>query len=327
MLSTHLRHLCCPQCRASLELTATACEHGSVTTGELKCVSCNASYPIVRSVPRFVASDNYAAGFGFQWRMHSRAQLDAITGLQLTEDRFFHQSRWPRHLDGEMIIEAGSGAGRFTTVAAATGATILSFDYSEAADVNFEINGDRENVLIVQADVYRIPFVRADRVFCFGVLQHTPDPSAAFASLLRAVKPGGALAADIYLKSFGRYVLGTKYWVRPFTKGVGDERLHEWTRRYIETMWPLACRVALIPKVGRRLSWKMLVPYYGDLTDDEAMLREWALLDAYDMLAPRYDLPQTESTVRRWGVGLADFEVERCPQGLVMRGTKVADGR
>jgi ubiquinone/menaquinone biosynthesis C-methylase UbiE len=35
-------------------------------------------------------------------------------------------------------------------------------------------------VLIVQADVFAMPFRAGtfDRIFCFGMLQHTPDPRA-----------------------------------------------------------------------------------------------------------------------------------------------------
>tara|TARA_B100000676_G_C17914223_1_gene751743 strand:- start:66 stop:194 length:129 start_codon:yes stop_codon:yes gene_type:complete len=40
-------------------------------------------------------------------------------------------------------------------------------------------------VLIVQGDIYAMPFRQgsADRVFCFGVLQHTPEPQRSFNEL------------------------------------------------------------------------------------------------------------------------------------------------
>jgi SAM-dependent methyltransferase len=324
MRREHLSLLCCPECRGSLELVDSA-EHGArVETGNLRCLACSRNYSILRHIPRFVPSDNYSAGFGLQWNLHSRTQLDEHTGLALSEKRFFEESRWPRRLDDETIIEAGCGAGRFTSVAASTGATVLSLDYSEAVEANYASNGDRENVVIVQGDIYSMPFREADRIFCFGVIQHTPDPRAAFLTLPRHVKPGGIVAADVYLKSFQRYFLGPKYWLRPLTRRVRPEALQKWTHRYVNAMWPLAKVVRRLPRVGRILNWRFLIADYSDQISDDALLREWAHLDAFDMLSPRYDYPQTLKTVRRWGTDadLLDFEAERCEHGIVMRGQR-----
>jgi len=153
MRREHLSLLCCPECRGGFELGDSTEDADRVVSGSLRCVRCGASYSIVRHVPRFVSSDNYSAGFGLQWNRHRRTQLDEHSGLALSERRFFEQSKWPLRLDGEVVIEAGSGAGRFTSIAAVTGATVLSLDYSEAVDANYATNGDRENVLIVQGDI------------------------------------------------------------------------------------------------------------------------------------------------------------------------------
>jgi SAM-dependent methyltransferase len=225
-----------------------------------------------------------------------------------------------------MIIEAGSGAGRFTAIAAATGATVLSLDYSAAVDANYLSNGERSNVLIVQGDIYKMPFREADRIFCFGVIQHTPNPRMAFLTLARHIRPGGSLAADVYLKSLGRYVLAPKYWVRPVTRRIPPARLHRWTRRYVDVMWPVARRIRKIPSIGKALNWRLLIADYSDRIDDDVTLREWAYLDTFDMLSPKYDSPQTLRTVRRWGVqaGLVDFEAELCDHGIAMRGRRPA---
>jgi SAM-dependent methyltransferase len=316
--------LCCPACAGNLELADADSGNDPVTAGSLACLGCGITYPIVRSIPRFVPSDNYATGFGLQWNRHSLTQLDSHTGLSLSAERFFEQSRWPAELSGETIIEAGCGAGRFTGVAADTGARVLSLDYSEAVEANYASNGWRDNVLIVQGDIYNMPFGQADRVFCFGVIQHTPDPQASFAAITRHVKAGGSMSADVYVKSFARYVLGTKYWVRPITRRMPPETLYRWTKRYVDAMWPIARVVRRIPKVGRNINWRLLIADSSHRLSDDAVLRDWAHLDTFDMLAPRYDYPQTLRTVRRWGAeaGLVDFEVERCAQGIAMRGRK-----
>jgi hypothetical protein len=49
-----------------------------------------------------------------------------------------------------------------------------------------------------------------------------------------------------------------------------------------------------------------------------SQLKEWAILDTFDMLAPAYDHPQSVPTLSSWfhEAGLADVEVFR--QGLVI---------
>jgi uncharacterized protein YbaR (Trm112 family) len=300
MLESHLRFLRCPSCRNALTLSdAQRDEDGRIESGRLVCAECKVQYPVRRHIPRFVDDDT---AFGLEWTLHARTQYDERSGTTLTATRFAEETRWPSDLDGEVIIEAGSGSGRFTEQALATGATVLSLEYSRAVDANFGSNGSHRNLLLVQGDILRMPFPYelADRVFCFGVLQHTRDPRGALASLVAHLRPGGELAADIYPKSLGKYALGTKYWVRPITRRLPPEKLYLLTSRYVDLMWPVARLVRRIPKVGRPLNWRLLIGDYSGLIDDDNTLREWAKLDTFDMLAPEYDKPARLRTLRRW---------------------------
>jgi len=308
-------------------LSTSEIRSGQIETGTLECIVCAKAYPVVRHIPRFVPSDNYATSFGLQWSAHRRTQYDEVTGVNVSERRFFISTRWPRHLQGEIIIEPGSGAGRFTRHAADTGATVLSLDFSGAVDANYSSNGDRDNVLIVQGDIYALPFPEnyADKIFCFGVLQHTPDPRRAFLALPKHLKPGGQIAVDVYVKSLRRYVLGTKYWVRPFTRRVPPERLYPLVRRYVDLMWPVARALRRIPRIGKPINWRLLIADYSHIISNDATLREWAYLDTFDMLSPRYDFPQTARTLRRWfaEAGLSDIEVGRGDTGHGLEGRGV----
>ena len=264
-------------------------------------------YPVVRSIPRFVPEGNYTASFGIEWTRHARTQYDSTSGRALSEERFFGETRWPRELPGEIIIEPGSGSGRLTEHAASTGATVLSLDMSAAVEANYRTNGNRENVLIVQGDIMHMPFPYgyADKLFCFGVLQHTPNPREAFLALPRHLKPDGNLVADVYIKSLARYVLGAKYWVRPLTRRLPPDRLYDVVRRYVDVMWPVARIVRKIPKVGPALNWRLLIADYSsalgsDREIDDQVLKDWAYLDTFDMLSPKFDLPQTLGAAREW---------------------------
>lgn len=328
MFVEHLSLLACPKCKSDLSVAAGDVSDGALLEGSLRCTGCTADYPVVGGVPRFVPRDNYASGFGLEWNVHARTQYDSYSGIRVSEQRFFEQTHWPRQMAGERILEVGSGSGRFTEQAANTGATVVSLDYSYAVDANFASNGARRNVLIVQADVFAMPFREAsfDRLFCFGMLQHTPDPRRAFDALPHVLVPGGEMCADIYKVNLFRTFLQTKYWVRPLTRHLEPERLYAGVKRWVDLMWPIAGLIRKIPH-GYKLNWRLLVADYSFLGLKGQMLKEWAYLDTFDMLAPRYDRPATLTIFRRWAheAGLAAIEAEHTPHGITLRAT--APGR
>jgi hypothetical protein len=59
----------------------------------------------------------------------------------------------------------------------------------------------------------------------------------------------------------------------------------------------------------------------------DEQLREWAVLDTFDMLSPAYDYPQTGAEFRSWHqkAGLIDIEVVRGHNGWEGRGTLPQD--
>lgn len=328
MHRNHVGLLACPRCRGGLRLAAADGGEDPVIDGELACDACAARFPVRGGVPRFVPAENYAAGFGLQWTIHARTQYDSHNGTRISETRFFGQTRWPRQLDGELALEVGSGSGRFTEQAASTGATVVSLEYSSAVDANYAANGHRPNVLIVQGDLYGMPLRESsfDRVVCIGVLQHTPDVERSFKTLVRYLKPGGQLTVDVYRRPRGiRRLFNTKYLVRPLSRRVPPARLYRITTAYVRAMWPLARVLARIPLVGRRLNWMLLIgDYQGVLPLPDAALREWAVLDTFDMLAPAYDDPQDRETLERWFVeaGMEQVDVHPGYNGIEGRGMR-----
>jgi SAM-dependent methyltransferase len=330
MNAAFLGFLRCPRTGRELECIDAEFSEGRVRRGLLQVPGTELAYPIVDFIPRFVSSENYAQNFGLEWNVHYKTQYDSVSGHDLSRRRFVEETRWPQDLRGERVLEIGSGSGRFTEHALATGATVVSFDYSGAVEANYRSNGHDENLLLVQASVFEMPFARDffDRIFCFGVLQHTPDPKAAFAQTVAFLRPGGCVAADVYIKNFYRRVLPFKYWVRPFTKGRPPEQLYRNIRRYVDFMWPLARMLRRIPAIGSSINWKLLVADYSRLLPhaDDATLKQWAYLDTFDMLSPTYDYPQSVSTFRRWfhEVGYTDIDVHRGYNGVEGRGRKPA---
>jgi uncharacterized protein YbaR (Trm112 family)/ubiquinone/menaquinone biosynthesis C-methylase UbiE len=332
MREHQIQLLVCPECSGRLELGSVqrrSVDH--VETGNLVCTGCNLEFPIVDSIPRFVPVENYADSFGLEWNTHARTQYDEETRLHISEDRFWHETHWPHDLRGETILEAGSGSGRFTTHAASTGATVISFDYSSAVEANFASNGHHPNVVIVQGDIFSIPVPKdsADRAFCFGVLQHTPDPHGAFLALISRVAPGGSIAFDVYRKTRLTYLTTTKYWVRPLTRRMDSETLYRRVQRYVDAMWPIASAVRRIPRIGPSLNWRLLVADYSREGVADDALKEWAYLDTFDMLAPEYDLPQRLEDVQSWleEAGLERAEAHDGYNGIEAHGVRPPEVR
>lgn len=316
----------CPHCHIDLvNVQQTSDQEATPPTegATLICHGCNGSYPIRGGVRRFVPDSGYSGSFGYQWNKFRRTQLDSYTRLPLSRDRLFHASGWPSRLDGDSILEAGSGAGRFTEVLASTGARVLTFDLSSAVDANYANNGSFGNVTVFQASIFDIPLRPSsfDKVICLGVLQHTPNPDKAFSSLARMVRPGGHLVVDVYARGL-RAMLSWKYILRPITKRMNQATLFRAVSALVPPLVPVSVFMRKIAGgVGARLVPILQYAHWG-LPDD--LNRQWAVLDTFDMLSPAHDSPRSVAEVEAWFVreGYVDVWVGRGPNGIVARGRR-----
>lgn len=323
--------LSCPRCNGSIALLSVIEKtDNEVRAGLLGCQSCGSQFPVQDSIPRFVPAANYAQSFGFQWNRHARTQLDRCSGIPMSRNRFFQVTAWPKCLEGKKILEAGCGAGRFTQIALETGAEVLSFDYSNAVDANRVNNGPHEKLHLFQADIFQMPFRKGsfDYVFCFGVLQHTPDPGKAFMSLIPFLKRGGRIAVDIYDFTF-RAFFNPKYWLRPLTRRMEPEKLYRLVETVTPRLFPVKMWVTEHIPLGKYPAFFIPVAYHkGFIPEADLMsytqLLEWSILDTFDKFAPRYDKPQRISTVRKWfaNAGLKDVTVSYGTNGIIGRGVR-----
>lgn len=292
----------------------------------IKCKVCGQEYQIINDIPRFVPVDNYSSNFGFQWNKYAKTQLDKYNGTTITKDRFFLVTRWNEKLEGDKILEVGSGAGRFTQVLLDTGADIYSVDYSSAVEANMKNNGPNNRLNLMQGDIYALPFDREsfEKVFCLGVLQHCPDTEKAFFSLVPFVKKGGELVVDFYEKSWKKYLF-SYYWLRPITKRLPQKILYNLICKTTPWLLPFSTFLGNIPVVGMPLrKIFFLSNYNGVLPLDKQQQLEWSILDTFDRLGPTYDNPQSLKTVQLWfeKAGFKDIDVRKGPNGVIAKGVK-----
>ena len=322
MKSSATDYFICPACRKpSLSLGRTDANTSEVIEGELVCTKCSNKYPVKCGIPRFVPRDNYAESFGFQWNRHRTTQLDSHTGLPISRSRLQEVTGWSDKLYGQTILEAGSGAGRFTEVLAETGATVFSMDYSTAVEANFMNHGHLPNLHLFQADMFCIPLRPAsfDKVLCLGVIQHTPDPLGAVRSLVQFLRPGGELVVDVYARRVTALV-SWKYLLRPITTRMDRARLYEIISQCVPKLVPLA---ATLRKVFGRPGARLVpIVEYSHLGISPELNREWAILDTFDMYSAAHDHPQSLSTMRQCfkELGMSEIDVRDGLNGVVARG-------
>lgn len=333
MKEAFLEALACPGCRAPLRLGFPRVRGvgGEIRSGTVDCSACRIAYPIRNYIPRFVPSDNYARSFGVEWRRHARTQLDSANGTRITRERWQRATGWLARLDGQRILEAGCGAGRFTEIALEAGCELVSFDLSEAVDTCLENHGPVASWHLFQGDLVRLPLRDGffDKVFCLGVLQSCPDEAAAFRALLPPLRAGGELAIDVYEKTFKIYVT-PRFWLRLVTSRMDADRLYTLVVRSVPRLLPLKTWLKeRVPVVGRYLATMVPVAYYnGVLPLSEEQLLEWSILDTFDILAPRYEHRVSLADVRGWFArGFAWSRVDRGPNGIVAVGEKAAAAR
>lgn len=282
---------------------------GSVTRDGDELVSSSGErFPIVRGIPRFVPSENYASAFGDQWNRFPKTQLDSYTGLTLSESRLARCMQG--HLTdvaGKRVLEAGSGAGRFTEILLKHGAILDSFDYSSAVEANAANNGGSDKLTLVQADIRKIPFAKEsyDYVVCLGVLQHTPDPDESIRSLWSMVKPGGCLVIDHYrwkLRNFMPPPLGVAgILYRGYFLGLPKEQQFEAVKRVFDFWFPWVWRFRESKLAQFGLSrLNPIVNYYPHFgLRDRQMYYDWMLLDTHDAMTDVYKHRRTPDGLRK----------------------------
>ena len=99
------------------------------------------------------------------------------------------------------MLDAGCGMGRYLRIAAESPATlIVGLDLSLAVVAARELTSTLSRVAVVRGDLLKLPFAPGsfDHIYSLGVLDHTPDPRAAFLGLARLLKPGGRIAIWVY---------------------------------------------------------------------------------------------------------------------------------
>lgn len=269
-------NLVCPTCGKNL----------TPSSDGLACPACSKNYPIQGDIPRFTPVVD--EGFDTRWALHPKPQAT-------TQGIFEQKTGWTKQdLQGQVVLDAGCGCGRFSQVAASYGASVIGVDGSthgiEAAKALVPMG------TFVQANLLRLPVPSdsVDKAFSIGVLHHTSDAFRAFSEVARVVKPGGELAVWLYVNPGGdqdRHIVDPEValaaeFLHAITKACPPDKLHLACEQYAPGLRDLYNK-----------KWGPLQQVLrASISEDDAE----CISDTFDWHCPQYRTGHTIEEIRGW---------------------------
>jgi SAM-dependent methyltransferase len=245
-------------------------------------------------------------------------QWDRFRIIRPEEDRATFRNRTDlseENLNRTLVLDAGCGMGRYLRVAAEAGARVVGIDLSWAVRAARETTGDRPPLGLIRGDLLRPPLREGtfDHIYSLGVLDHTPDPKAAFLALARLLKPGGRIVVWVYRRE------------RPVLEWVMDAQRAASTRMPLPLLMALSRVSAPIGGVKRRLMASRWVPVarlgvaLNVLTIGVSMHPdpEVRVCDTLDWYAPKYMSRHTYEEVAGWFEEAGLVEIADLSRGQV----------
>jgi SAM-dependent methyltransferase len=194
-----LELLVCPACRADLrddggKLACTVCDSAYTVTGDIPCLRVASPDATTETVRDFYTAAPFP---GYPPR-------DSLGSLRARAGRSEFARLLDRAIPGDArVVEVGCGTGQMSLFLATADRLVVGADLTRASLELGAAAARRfgvEQATFVETDL-RSPGLREgafDVVYSSGVLHHTPDPRASFASIARLAKPGGVVVLGLY---------------------------------------------------------------------------------------------------------------------------------
>lgn len=277
MLKDAIDFFVCPSCKSDLDLDISEMKNDRVKEGSLQCNNCSNKYNIVNFVPRFVSNEEYVSSFGDEWNLFKNVKNTRPSMSKEEMNKYLDLNR--EDIENKHVLEIGCGAGPYLDISAKEykAKHIIGVDLSRAVDAAYENVGELNNVTIIQANLFHLPFKEEsfDLIYSLGVLHHTPDTKEAFKAITRYVKKQGLVSIWLY----------GKYWERKIKN-------QNWIRKNITSKFS-SKQLYIFSKISSYLYYLYLLPIIGDglrerfplAMDKDIQVRQ---LNTFDMYSPTY---------------------------------------
>ncbi len=184
----------------------------------------------------------------------------------------------------------------------------MGIDLSFAVEAAYKNIGRRENVHIIQGDIFHLPFKKEvfDIVYSIGVLHHTPNTKDAFMSLVPFLKEKGIFAVYVYSSHNPWYRAADKY--RKVTTRM--------PLRLVYYLSALAIPLYYVYKIFPFLSLFLPINLHPN--------PRWRWLDTFDWYTPKYQWKHTYPEVFSWfkEAGFENIQIPPSPHIINMTGMK-----
>lgn len=214
--------LLCPICQSGLTITddGCSCERGHV-------------FPVKDGVANIMLRNTQTAEhYSFQWGkelgFHSSLEQEGLKMLGATAS---YKLGWYDYLPKALqsagnILDIACGYGGVADIVKEAGfkGQYLGFDINNTlADIKKERYADLPNFRFLRADMTENIFTEAfDVAVCRSAIMYAPDSRETFASIARAVKPGGQFIISAYVRKSPMREMADDYFRDYFSKM--DER-------------------------------------------------------------------------------------------------------
>jgi SAM-dependent methyltransferase len=213
-------------------------------------------------------------------------------------------------IEGRTVLDAGCGAGRYSEVLSRWGGRVVSMDLSDAVEACHRNLAPRD-VFVVQGDIFHPPLADEsfDIIISVGVLDHTPDPKAAFKRLARLLRPGGSIGIWVYHAYHDDTTrMKVAQVFRRLSRRLPGPALYALC--HVAVPWYYLNQVPLLRSLTGRLWHCSDHPQW-----------QWRVLDTFDWYSPRYQSHHTYSEVWNWfeQSNLTDIRTSEPPVAMTGR--------
>jgi ubiquinone/menaquinone biosynthesis C-methylase UbiE/uncharacterized protein YbaR (Trm112 family) len=187
--------LACPACAGAL-------------AADWSCTGCGRAWPAEDGIPQLrmdvAGQTEVVRQFYNAAPFPGYPPNDSLTWLRTRAERSDFARLLDQAIPGDArIVEIGCGTGQMSLYLARADRTVIGSDLARgslALGASAARRYGLGSVQFVECDLTRLPLKEGafDVVYCSGVLHHTPDPRAAFASIVRAARPGGMIVLGLY---------------------------------------------------------------------------------------------------------------------------------
>lgn len=225
-------------------------------------------------------------------------------------------------LENKLVVDIGCGSGRFTKWGAKLGAKVVfGTDLGESVEVAYQMTKKIDNVCIVQADIYHMPFNGIfDIAYSIGVLHHLPQPQTGFVALPKVLKKNGKMIIWVYNRRNNNRALYLYEPVRSITKHIPNPILLKLCYAPASLVHGLNYFTHWLNFIGQKeMAKKIPFSYYSNFPFN------MKLNDTFDVLATPKSNYYCVEEIEKWyrQAKLKDFEFFEHPEaGITCMGQK-----